>query len=350
MNINTGTKSAEASVLLYSTDCMFVHEGQTKILKAFPNSRINYGATLMSVMTVICDYSMEDSLYPLLKEIYGTKTEDKALAAASVIFWKGGYTERAVFYDNREIFEVGEVRKISDEEKKEIEKARFRFRRKLFNQWNQNSSIKPKVERGMYIDLKMSTAAQWNEYMAEDCRPLKAHEIEPLLSYYRFRFLDENYLSILDDLDGMRTDDLDIIMALDWGLPLPDGRMYVYVDGDICEVNMMKWPENRMRPLYTPFEQFACWPDGHIRNIIKYGWCIRLEGEEYLYLTEPDEDEYWRKARVCRDWATYRYLQTHLPLLFPDDWSVEEPDTAAVSKGAEERRLEIIARTAGDLT
>lgn len=38
VRINDGTKSAEANVLLYSSDREFVHNGEKKISKAFSHS------------------------------------------------------------------------------------------------------------------------------------------------------------------------------------------------------------------------------------------------------------------------------------------------------------------------
>ena len=346
MRINVGTKSAEANVLLYSVDREFVHKGEKKISEAFPHPdfRINYSINGLSIMTVVCNYSMEDKLYPLLKEIYRTKTEDKALAAASVIFWNGGYTERAVFYDGRDIFEVGEIRELSEEEKEELEKTRFRFRRKLFNQWEQNKVIGPEIKNGMFVGLKIVDRDNWNAYMTvvnerekKDSpytpTPLELREIEPLLAWYRLRFLEGDYLSALDDIQDKQQED-EILLALDWGTPEPDGRMHVYVDGDIYEIDMLRWPHNSCYPLYAPFEQFAFWPNIHIKSIVKYGWCIRLDGDNYLYLTEPEESEEKRKGRVCRDWSVYEYLHTHLPLFFPAEWNGEEPDAAGVSDNA----------------
>lgn len=312
-------------VCIYSADKSFISEvtkqfkekiGITEILAEVPGAK---------VFSSRCLHTMEDEIYPLLKDIYSTRSSDEILIAAVACFFKHNYSERIVLYGDIDLFEYAPIRKIEGEEKAEAERTAFRFRRKCMNRFKESMAKKTEAEEAEKKNRRQFSVLGKIEYRENEyLNKAESSEASDLKTQEDFRDATFEQFSVY--LFGRQTFFINHPYeeysspghySFFWGRPNPEGKEYL--EDDNGEVFCLEGVQPvKSYPLYPTFEQFLFWPDNAIEKFLKFsGWCIKVGDKVYTFTNpfETAEDEF---IRASRDMGLQVCYEDHLPLLAED--------------------------------
>lgn len=329
-------------VVIYSADKSFISEAVKRFRESCGITETIAEVPGVKVFLTSCLHTIEEEIYPLLKDIYSARTSDEILIAAVACFFRHNYTERIVLYGETDLFEYAPIRKITGAEREEAEKAAFRFRRKCMNRFNESMSKKAEEKEAERRNRRQFSVLQDYEEAMDEYLSRTSSEASELQT--KDDFLNATFEQFSAYLFGRITFFVNqpyeecsesAGYSFFWGRPNPEGREYIKADeGTVFYLEGVQ-PEKSL-PLYPSFEQFLFWPNDAVQKFLKFsGWCIRFDDKVHVFTNpfETAEDEF---IRAMRDMGLKVCFEEHLPLLAGElrDFEFRHPEAEEKFKDA----------------